>query len=80
MPEFGKIYDKIKWDLQLIASGRPDKTILAKELRKVVIEYVGYDKRTYNNVRDALISLGKIQPLNQQVFKFLDGELEEGSE
>ena len=73
MGTFENLYKKIRLDLELVSEENEGK-IPATELRKIVMERVGLDRRTYYNVRDALITFGKLKMVNQHIFLFCDGQ------
>ncbi len=72
MPTFDQLYAKIRLDLELTAEDFKGQ-VPVTELRRIVLERVGINPKTYENTKEALILMGKIKPLNQHAFLFMDG-------
>lgn len=73
MPTAGQYYEKLKFDLHMIAQDRGG-VVLRRDLEVLVAEKIGCDRRTLKNVERALTLIGKLKPMNQHSYLFCDGE------
>jgi len=72
MAKLETYYSKIEHDLRWCAEDNGG-VIRQEDLRRIIVERIGIDPRTYRNVSDALMLTGKLKPLNQYAFLFVDG-------